>query len=101
MTFLGFLMLLILGALCGAIAEMIVGYTPGGFFTSVAIGFVGALIGSRLAGPLHLPSIFVVRVEGYAIEVVWTIVGATLLLLVVSLFRRSRYYAGPYGWRHR
>lgn len=92
MTVLGILLLVLLGAICGAVAEAIVGYSPGGFFVSVAVGFLGAWIGTWLAGVLHMPSALVVRVEGYAIDVVWAILGAILLLLVVSLFRRSPYY---------
>jgi uncharacterized membrane protein YeaQ/YmgE (transglycosylase-associated protein family) len=97
MTLLGFLMLLILGALCGAAAELIVGWSPGGFFASAAIGFVGALIGGWLAGLLHLPSMFVVHIDGRPIEVVWTVLGAIVLLLVVKLFRRSGTYVRRHG----
>jgi uncharacterized membrane protein YeaQ/YmgE (transglycosylase-associated protein family) len=96
MTLLGFVMLIVLGAICGFVAEMIVGWSPGGFFASTAVGFVGAWIGGWLAGLLHLPSMFVVRIEGHPIEVIWTVLGAILLLLVVSLFRRSPYYSRRY-----
>ena len=92
MTLLGFVMLLVLGAICGFIAEMIVGWSPGGFFASAAIGFLGAWLGSWLAGLLHLPSTFVVHVESHGIDVGWTVLGAILLLLVVKLFRRRPFY---------
>jgi uncharacterized membrane protein YeaQ/YmgE (transglycosylase-associated protein family) len=92
MTLLGFVLLLVVGAICGFVAEMIVGWSPGGFFASAAIGFVGAWLGSWLAGVLHLPPTFAVRVDGYGIDVIWTILGAILLLLVVSLFRRRPIY---------
>jgi len=77
----------VLGAICGAIAERIVGYYPGGFFAAAAIGFIGALFGSKLAHYLHLPSFLAVNVEGRPIELVWTVLGAIALLLVVRLFR--------------
>jgi uncharacterized membrane protein YeaQ/YmgE (transglycosylase-associated protein family) len=87
----GLLVLLLVGAICGAIAEVIVGYSPGGFFAAAVIGFLGALIGSWLAPRLGLPSVFVVNVDGYRIEILWAILGAVLLLLVLSLFRRGPY----------
>jgi uncharacterized membrane protein YeaQ/YmgE (transglycosylase-associated protein family) len=92
MTVLGFLLLIVVGAICGAIAELIVGYSPGGFLVSVAVGFAGAWIGGWLAGALHLPAVLVVRIEGHAFDVIWTVLGSIVLLLVVSMLRRSTYY---------
>ncbi|HEX5691592.1 MAG TPA: GlsB/YeaQ/YmgE family stress response membrane protein [Roseiflexaceae bacterium] len=87
-----FLLLILVGAICGAVAEMIVGFSPGGFLASVAIGFVGALIGTWLARQLDLPSIFALTIGGYTIEIVWAILGAVILLLILSLTRRRTYY---------
>jgi uncharacterized membrane protein YeaQ/YmgE (transglycosylase-associated protein family) len=92
MTVLGFLLLIVVGAICGAIAELIVGYSPGGFLASVLVGFAGAWIGGWIAVAAHLPTLFVVRIEGHALDIVWTVLGAMILLLVVSGFRRSAYY---------
>ena len=86
-----FLLLLLVGGICGAIAEMIVGFSPGGFLASVAIGFLGALIGTWLAPQLGLPSVLAVKIGSYTIEILWAILGAILLLLVISLFRRGSY----------
>jgi len=91
MSIVGLLVLILVGAICGAIAEMLVGYSPGGFLASVAIGFLGALIGSWLAPRIGLPSIFRVTIEGFTIEILWAILGAVVLLLILSLFRRASY----------
>jgi len=91
MTIVGLLLLILVGALCGAIAELIVGWSPGGFLASTAIGFVGAGIGGWLARVLNLPSLLVVPIEGHRIEIFWTVMGAVLLLLVVSFVRRASY----------
>jgi uncharacterized membrane protein YeaQ/YmgE (transglycosylase-associated protein family) len=95
MSVVDLLLLLLVGAICGAIAEMIVGFSPGGFLASVAIGFLGALIGTWLAGQIGLPSVLAVRIGGYTIEILWAILGAIILLLVISFFRRG-YYRRPY-----
>jgi uncharacterized membrane protein YeaQ/YmgE (transglycosylase-associated protein family) len=83
---------LIIGALCGAIGEAIVGYSPGGLLVSIFIGLVGALVGSWLARQLGLPSILTFTFGGTTIELLWTILGAALLVLIVSLLRRPRRY---------
>src|SRR5215475_4152450 len=98
MTIVDLLLLILVGGICGAIAEMIVGFSPGGFLASVAIGFVGALLGTWLARQLGLPSVFALTVGGYTIEILWAILGAIVLLLVISLFRRR---GGYYRRRYR
>ena len=94
MSLVGLLLLILVGAICGVIAEMLVGFSPGGFFASVAIGFLGALIGTWLAGQIGLPSLLAVTIDGYTIEIIWAIIRAVILLLILSLFRRS-YYRRP------
>jgi uncharacterized membrane protein YeaQ/YmgE (transglycosylase-associated protein family) len=95
MTLVGFLLLLVVGAICGAIAELIVGFSPGGFLASVVVGFLGALIGGWLAHAVGLPSLLAVRIDNVTIEVFWAVLGAIILLAILSLFRRS-YYRRPY-----
>jgi uncharacterized membrane protein YeaQ/YmgE (transglycosylase-associated protein family) len=90
MTLLGLLVLLVVGALCGAVAELIVGWSAGGFFTAAGVGFLGALLGGWLARQLRLPSIFPVRIETVTIEIVWSVLGAVILLAILSAVRRRR-----------
>jgi uncharacterized membrane protein YeaQ/YmgE (transglycosylase-associated protein family) len=97
MTLVGFLILILVGAICGGIAEALVGYSPGGFLASVAIGFIGALIGTWLAPRIGLPSILPVTIDGFRIEIIWSILGAIILLAILSAirrpyYRRRRYY---------
>lgn len=89
MTIVGFLLLLVVGAICGAVAELIVGFSPGGFLASAVVGFLGAAIGGWMAPRIGLPSVLAVRIEGYTIEVVWSVLGAIVLLAVLALIRRA------------
>ena len=91
MTLVELLLLILVGAICGVIAELLVGFSPGGFLASVAIGFLGALIGTWLALQIGLPHVFAVTIGGYTIEILWAIIGSIILLLILSLFRRSYY----------
>ena len=91
MTLVGFLLLVLVGAVCGAIAEFIVGWSPGGFVAAAVIGFAGALIGNWGAPLIHLPPLFTVRIEGHSIEVLWALLGSVALLIVLGVFRRSTY----------
>ena len=97
MDLLSLLILLVIAGICGAIAEMIVGFSPGGFVASVAVGMVGAYIGGWLFPQLGLPQLLMVSRllpnTPFDFDLVWAILGAILLLLVISLVRgrgRSR-----------
>ena len=82
---LGLLLLLFIAAICGAIGRAIAGGTTGGCIVSIAVGFVGALLGSWLASKLGLPEVFAIRVDGHPFPIVWSIIGAALFVAVVTL----------------
>ncbi len=90
-TLLGFIILLVIAAVCGALGQAIAGYTMGGLLVSIAVGFIGALLGIWLANQLGLPELFTVNVEGQPFPIIWSIIGATLFALIVSLIRSPRY----------
>jgi uncharacterized membrane protein YeaQ/YmgE (transglycosylase-associated protein family) len=90
MTLLSFLLLLLVAGICGAIGQAIAGFSRGGFLVSIAIGFIGALLGTWLASALHLPEIFSVSVGGRAFPILWSIIGAALFVALISLVSRPR-----------
>jgi len=56
---------------------------------TIALGFIGALLGSWIAKELHLPELLRIRVGGESFPVVWSIVGSALFVAVLSLFTRG------------
>jgi uncharacterized membrane protein YeaQ/YmgE (transglycosylase-associated protein family) len=78
---------LIVAAICGAIGELLVGYSPGGLIGSIAVGLIGALVGSWLARTFGLPSFITFTYQDTTIEVLWTIIGAALFVGILSLLR--------------
>lgn len=84
----GFLLLLVIAAICGSIgAALAGGRKPTGCLVSIALGFIGALLGSYLAGKLHLPELFTVRLGGQDFPLIWSIIGSALFVAVLSLLR--------------
>ncbi|HEY3345543.1 MAG TPA: hypothetical protein VGJ97_11485 [Anaerolineaceae bacterium] len=90
MSLMGFLVLLVIAAIAGAIGQAIAGYSAGGCLFTVAIGFVGAYLGSWLAGQLGLPAIFTVVIDGQPFPIVWAIIGSAILALIAGSLSRSR-----------
>lgn len=83
-TLTGLLILLIIAGVCGALGRALGGGARGGFLVSIAVGFVGALIGWFLADALDLPAILAVSVDGRSFPVVWSILGGALLVALVN-----------------
>lgn len=84
------IILLVVAGLCGSIARGLAGSTRGGCLVSIALGFIGALIGSKLALSLGLPEIFAISLGGRDYPVVWSIIGASLFVAVLSLLSGGR-----------
>jgi len=90
MSLLGLLLLLLIAAICGSIGQAIAGYSLGGCLVSIVVGFIGALLGSWLAGQLGFAAILPVTIEGHTIPIVWASIGSALFAVVVGLITRGR-----------
>jgi uncharacterized membrane protein YeaQ/YmgE (transglycosylase-associated protein family) len=89
MTWVDFLLLLLVAGVCGAIGQAIGGYSRGGCLASIAIGFIGALIGAWLARFLALPELFLFHFGSGSFPIVWSIAGAALFVALIGLSARS------------
>lgn len=90
MSLLGLLLLLLIAAVCGSIGQAIAGYSLGGCLVSIVVGFIGALIGTWLAGELGLSFILPIEIEGQTIPVIWASIGSALFAVVIGLVTRGR-----------
>lgn len=94
MTGVEFVILLLIALIAGAIGQSIAHYSAGGLFASIAMGFIGALLGMWIARSLGLPEPFAVKVGGQTFPFIWAIIGATLFLALIKLITwptRRRY----------
>lgn len=87
-----FLLLLLIAGICGSIGQAIAGYTRGGCLVSIAVGFIGALLGSWLSVQMGWPELFSVNIGGSNFPIIWSIIGSVIFVAIVGLFtsRRSR-----------
>lgn len=77
------LIILLVGAIAGWIAGLIVKGTGFGLVADIALGIVGAFIGSWL-----LPKLGVRVGAGFATQIVVAVIGSLVLLLILGLFAR-------------
>ena len=89
MTLMGFLILLVIAAICGSIGQALAGYDLGGCLVSIVVGFIGAYLGTWLAGKFGLPEIFAINIEGRPFPIIWAVIGSALFTLIVALIRSA------------
>jgi uncharacterized membrane protein YeaQ/YmgE (transglycosylase-associated protein family) len=77
------LIILLIGAIAGWIAGLIVQGTGFGLIADIVIGIIGAFIGSWL-----LPKLGVRIGTGLAAQIIVAVIGALVLLLILGLFAR-------------
>lgn len=93
MTLVGFLVLLAVAAICGAIGQSLAGYDLGGCLVSIVVGFIGAYLGMWLSAKLGLPELFAVNIQGKSFPILWAIIGSAVFTLIMALLRRA--FTGP------
>ena len=90
MTILDLIILLIIAGICGALGQAITGFSRGGCLVSIALGFVGALLGMWLSRALGLPELFAVQIGTTSFPIIWSIIGSALFVAVIALITKSR-----------
>jgi uncharacterized membrane protein YeaQ/YmgE (transglycosylase-associated protein family) len=88
MTLLDLLVLLLIAGICGALGQAITGFSRGGCLVSIALGFVGALLGMWLARQLGLPELFAVQIGTTSFPIIWSIIGSALFVAIIALISR-------------
>ena len=89
MTLIGFLVLLLIAAICGSVGQSLAGYNLGGCLVSIVVGFIGAYLGIWIADKMDLPRIFELNIDGKPFPVIWAVIGSAIFTLVVALLRRA------------
>lgn len=84
------IILLIVGGLVGLIGQKLAGVSRGGLLTAIAIGFIGALIGSWAVKQFGLPEIYMLKVGHTSFPIIWAIIGAAVLVAILGLLTRRR-----------
>ena len=90
MTLIEFVILLVVAGVCGALGQAIAGYSRGGCLAAIGLGFIGALLGTVIARWAGLPEFFPITIGGKTFPIIWSILGATIFVAVLSLFQRRR-----------
>jgi uncharacterized membrane protein YeaQ/YmgE (transglycosylase-associated protein family) len=86
-----FILLLIVAGVAGAIGQWLAGYSSSGLIISIALGFVGAVLGTWVARQFRLPEIFTLHIGQTNFPLIWAIIGAALFVALLRLMKRRRY----------
>ena len=94
------LILLVVAALCGFIGRAISGYSRGGILVAIALGFIGALLGTWMARATGLPELINLQLDGTNFPIVWSIIGAAVFMAVIGLFTGGWWARRPWPRRY-
>ncbi|HKF43964.1 MAG TPA: hypothetical protein VKG01_12740 [Thermoanaerobaculia bacterium] len=90
LTFGSLLIYLLIAAVAGALGRAIAGGTRGGCLVSIALGFIGGILGSWISRKAGLPEPLLIQVGGANFPFFWSIIGAALFVAVVVLISGRR-----------
>lgn len=85
-----FIILLVVAGVCGSLGQAIGGYSRGGCLVSIALGFIGALLGMWLAHMMGLPELYSIQFNGTNFPIIWSIIGSALFVAVLGFLSRRR-----------
>jgi len=89
-TLVSLILYLLIAAIAGGLGRAIAGGTHGGCLVSIALGFIGALLGSWIAHRVGLPEPLMINVAGAPFPFLWSVIGAALFVAVVVLLSGGR-----------
>lgn len=87
MTLTGFLLLLLVAAICGGLGQSLAGYSVGGCMVSIVVGFIGAYIGIWMADRMQLPELFTITIDGKSFPILWAVIGSAVFTFIIALLR--------------
>lgn len=90
MNLIEWIVLFFIASVCGSIGQSLAGYTHGGCLMSIALGFIGALIGSWIARFLSLPEPFPLRIGTRTFPILWSIIGSALFVALIGFMNPPR-----------
>lgn len=90
MTLGDLLLLLLIAGICGSLAQALVGYSHGGCLVSIALGFIGAILGTWLARLMGLSEMLAIQFGGQSFPIVWSIIGAALFVALLNFLKPLR-----------
>ncbi|HNC43705.1 MAG TPA: hypothetical protein PKZ53_22620 [Acidobacteriota bacterium] len=90
MSLISMILLVLIAGICGAVGQSIAGYSRGGCLASVAVGFIGAMLGMWVARMVGMHELFAVRIGGQSFPIIWSIIGSALFVALISFISKQR-----------
>lgn len=86
MSVIQILALLIIASICGSVGAGIAGASKKGCLGSIALGFIGSMIGHYIAVRFGLPMLFTIKIGNQPFPIFWSIIGAAIFVAILGLF---------------
>jgi uncharacterized membrane protein YeaQ/YmgE (transglycosylase-associated protein family) len=91
----------VISGICGTIGRTLARQSNVGCIGSIALGFIGALLGTWISHHLHLPELLTIQVGHEKFPIVWSIIGSALFVAVLSFLTRDGDSKRRRGYQHK
>lgn len=85
-----FLIMLIVASILGSIGAALAGRRGDGCLISIAIGFIGALLGRGLSNLFDVRDPLTITIRDTTFPLMWTIAGSALFVAVITFLTRGK-----------
>ena|SRR5687768_17168526 len=89
MTITEILPLLLVAVVAANVKQVIYSQSLGGYLVSVLVAFIGAFFGIGMARLFGFPEMFPFIIRGETFPVMWSVIGAIILLWMLNSITRS------------
>lgn len=84
------LLMLVLASILGSVGAAIAGKREQGCLVSIAVGFIGALVGRTMQRTFEVSDPLTITLGDQSFPVFWTIAGSALFVAVITLLTGRR-----------
>lgn len=84
------IILLFVALVIGSVGQSLTGFSKGGCLVTIAVGFIGALLGGWFCNEFELPDFYTLNMAGQNIKIVWSILGSIIFTLLLSIISPKR-----------
>ena len=90
MNFWEIIILLFVAGIAGSIGQTIAGYSIGGCFLSIILGFIGAVAGTWVARQLNFPHILTIEIDSVSFPLFWALTCSIIFSLILNLLNPKK-----------
>ena len=76
--------MILVAVVCGTFAQLTSGYSRGGWFVNLGLGFLGAMAGVLAARAFNAPAIYDIKIKLINFPIIYSLIGSVFFLAALG-----------------